>query len=108
MTKSEFLQRTMKDGQFGKKNAMIVSASPFRAVLRRKDVYEPNYEFDYDEQMNSPKSDDMGGEGEDDVDQFERAINDFSQFGEGLPPFKDTYTTGRAQPERNGDTGLFH
>ena len=32
------------------------------------------------------------GDNEDDADQFERAINDFSQIGEG---FKDTYTTGR-------------
>jgi hypothetical protein len=108
MTKSEFIQKTMKDGQFVKKNATIISASPFRAVLRRKDAYDPSEGVDYDEQMNSPKSDDMGGDGDDEADQFERALNDFSQFGEGLAAFKDTYTTGRAQPERKGDADLFH
>ena len=108
MTKSEFIQQTMKDGQFVKNNATIISASPFRAVIRRKDAYEPNDGADYDDQMNSPKSEEMGDDQDEEVDQFERALNDFSQFGEGLGTFKDTYTTGRAQPERNGEAELFH
>jgi hypothetical protein len=108
MTKSEFIQKTMKDGQFVKNNATIISASPFRAVIRRKDAYEPNDGADYDDQMNSPKSEEMGDDQDEEVDQFERALNDFSQFGEGLGTFKDTYTTGRAQPERNGEAELFH
>ena len=36
------MKKTLNDNQFAKSNATIVSASPFRAVLRRKDTYEPD------------------------------------------------------------------
>jgi hypothetical protein len=34
----EFLKQTFKDKNFALKNGIIVSASPFRAVIRRLDI----------------------------------------------------------------------
>lgn len=36
-TKSEFLRKTLKDINFAHHNSTIISASPYRAVLRRKE-----------------------------------------------------------------------
>ena len=36
-TRKEFLKKTLSDKQFASVNGMIVSASPYRAVIRRMD-----------------------------------------------------------------------
>ena len=49
MSKSDFMKKTMNDHQFVKSNATIVSASPFRAVLRRKETENDDFVFRGDE-----------------------------------------------------------
>jgi len=77
----------MTDKGFANQNAHIVSASPYRAVLRRK--YDaPNMpEEDSDRDR---KSDDDEEEENDEVGQFERALNDVSEISDN-----NAFTTGR-------------
>lgn len=64
MSKSDFIKKTMNDHQFAKKHATIVSASPFRAVIRRKDNELSLLEFRDD---NVPNNDNYSYE-EEEVD----------------------------------------
>jgi hypothetical protein len=45
MSNADFRKKTMTDHQFVKSHATIISASPFRAVLRRKDTETSELEF---------------------------------------------------------------
>ena len=86
MSNADFMKKTMNDQQFVKSHATIVSASPFRAVIRRNNTEQSELEF------NERISDD--NDAEEEADQFDRAINDFSQFENNIDN-KETYTTGR-------------
>jgi len=70
MSNADFMRKTMNDHQFVKSHATIVSASPFRAVIRRKDTETSELEFK-DDNINDSDI-------EEEADQFDRAINDFS------------------------------
>lgn len=58
-TKSEFLKKTLNEQHFAQNNGTIVSASPYRAVIRRRDFedYEKPEEVS---QLASPESEDRG------------------------------------------------
>jgi len=68
-TRNEFLKYTMRDRNFIKSYGKIVSASPYRAVIRRMD-YEPNISRNQEEDEEERNKED-----DKDDDDFERDHN---------------------------------
>ena len=64
--RSEFLRKTMSDKNFIQNNAKIVTASPYRAVVRRQ---EPPYQLQQTSREDSDDDEDNEVDGHDD---FER------------------------------------
>ena len=93
-TKSEFLKKTMNEKNFAANNSTIISASPYRAVIRRKEQSE------YDHQEETQRTNNSNGDDYDlgeDMEQFDRDIGNTL----GGEKFRDTYTTGRQYDNAN-------
>lgn len=65
-SRTEFLRKTISDRTFMMNNTKIVSASPYRAIIRRQNHQMTNQQTSRD---NSDEEDEMEGEANDD---FER------------------------------------
>lgn len=87
-TRSEFLKKTMTDKNFQMNNGSIVSASPFRAIIRRKNYIGTEQKLD--EESSSKSDEDKEEAVEEEEDQFDRDMNGLS-----LHTGRDIFTTGR-------------
>ena len=81
----------MNERNFAQNNSTIISASPYRAVIRRKEYSEYDHQEET-QRSNTPRSIEGQEYGlDDEMDQFDRDIGNTL----GGERFKDTYTTGR-------------
>jgi len=79
-TRKEFLKKTLSDKQFASSNGMIVSASPFRAVIRRMDYSASRIENNDNSDEDEGEGEEMGSPNERNDDDFERDENDQSRL----------------------------
>jgi len=75
-TRKEFLKKSMSDRQYASLNGLIVSASPFRAVIRRMDYSASKIEDNKSEE----DEDDEGSPNEKIDEDFERDVADKSNL----------------------------
>jgi len=75
-TRKEFLKKSMSDRNFASQNGLIVSASPYRAVIRRMDYSTSKIEDNKSEE----EDDDEGSPNDKIDDEFERDEQDKSNL----------------------------
>jgi hypothetical protein len=90
-TRSEFLKKSINERDFVRQHGKIISASPFRAVLRRKYEVAPALPEEDDERDKKSDNEDDEEEENDQMGDFDRAINDVSEISDK----GDIYNTGR-------------